>query len=80
MLTFARVVAAVMAKWKPKGKITINGKSSQRFIKGSLPAGQYKVTYELDGQKKNKQVTIKSDGSTKLCYDFNSNGPCSRDF
>ena len=63
-----------------RAKITIGGKSSERFIKGKLPAGRHSVIYELDGNKTTQQVTIKKDGSTKLCYDFNKDGPCSRDF
>ena len=63
-----------------RGKITIDGKSSERFIKGKLPAGRHSVVYELDGSKTTQHVTIKKDGSTKLCYDFNKDGPCSRDF
>ena len=72
--------AFVLSVIPARAKITISGKSSERFIKGKLPAGRHSVVYELDGTKTTQQVTIKKDGTTKLCYDFNKDGPCSRDF
>jgi hypothetical protein len=64
----------------PWSEVAIDGEARGRTSwKGSLAAGAHAVTLtDGEGRSATVDVTVKPEGETRLCWDFQRGGPCSR--